>query len=243
MITTFSSNLKDSEMNSPRHIISCLFWVVAVFTVFVLWGESLPAKEPQENYDRWKDSIIEFKLQDEVNPPAQNGILFVGSSSIRLWDLKKSFPELELINRGFGGSQISDSIHYVDLLVLKHRPRLVVMYAGDNDISRKKTPERVARDFKKFADLIHAELPDTKLIYIAIKPSLSRWKLFEKMDAANQLIKQQCTASEKLTYLDIVTPMLNEEGNPKPELFIKDGLHLNARGYEVWSDLLRPYLK
>lgn len=191
---------------------------------------------------KWEPAIQKFEQQDEQNPPPKEGVLFVGSSSIRMWDLNESFPDKGYINRGFGGSQIADSIAYLDRLVLKHRPQMVLMYAGDNDIAAGKSPETVAKDFQTFQQKVHAELPETRIMYIAIKPSLKRWDMYPKMADANERIAKQCAANPLLTYLDIATPMLGKDGTPKPELFAKDGLHLNKTGYEVWTKVVTPHL-
>lgn len=191
---------------------------------------------------KWESAIQKFEQQDEQAPPAKGGILFVGSSSIRLWDLDESFPDKDYINRGFGGSQIADSIAYLDQLVLKHRPKVVLMYAGDNDIAAGKSAETVAKDFKTFQQKVHAELPGTRIMYIAIKPSLKRWDMYPKMADANDRIAKQCASHHLLTYLDIATPMIGDDGKPKPSLFAKDGLHLNKAGYQVWTQVVTPHL-
>jgi lysophospholipase L1-like esterase len=189
---------------------------------------------------RWEPAIQAFEKQDAENPPPKDGVLFVGSSSIRLWNLNGSFPGKGYINRG--GSQIADSIAFVDRLVLKHEPRIVIMYAGDNDIAAGKTPEVVAADFATFQKKVHAKLPKTRIMYVAIKPSLKRWNLYPQMAEANQKIAEQCAADDRLTYLDIATPMLGDDGNPKPDLFREDGLHLNKKGYEVWTKVVAKHL-
>ena len=191
---------------------------------------------------KWESAIQKFEQQDEQAPPAKGGILFVGSSSIRLWDLDESFPDKDYINRGFGGSQIADSIAYLDQLVLKHRPKVVLMYAGDNDIAAGKSAETVAKDFKTFQQKVHAELHETRIMYIAIKPSLKRWDMYPKMADANDRIAKQCASHPLLTYLDIATPMMGDDGKPKPSLFAKDGLHLNQAGYQVWTQVVTPHL-
>lgn len=191
---------------------------------------------------RWEPAIRAFEKQDAEHPPPKNGVLFVGSSSIRVWDLNESFPEKGYINRGFGGSQIADSIAFLDRLVINHEPRVVLMYAGDNDIAAGKTPEAVASDFETFQKKLHAKLPKTRIMYIAIKPSLKRWNLYPQMAEANRLIAEHCDSDERLTYLDIVTPMLGDDGKPIPDLFREDGLHLNRKGYEVWTGVVSKHL-
>src|SRR5688500_11038891 len=128
--------------------------------------------------DRWAANIDKFPQADTTNPPPRDAVVFIGSSSIVKWtSLEQDFPGVKVVNRGFGGSQLEDSVFYVDRIVIPYRPRTVVLYAGDNDLNSGKTPETVHADFKKFAKRIHAKLPATRIVYIAIKPSPSRWKI------------------------------------------------------------------
>lgn len=193
--------------------------------------------------NRFEQAIQKFEEKDRENPPAEGGILFVGSSSIRFWNLDKSFPELGAINRGFGGSHISDSIHFAERIVLKYKPRTIFLYAGDNDIDSGKSVEEVVGDFETFAGIVHKNLPETQLFFIAIKPSISRWKLVDKMSEANKQIEAYCEEHDYLGYIDIFQPMLGSDGKPDPSLFIGDGLHLNAKGYELWTSIIEPHLE
>ncbi len=195
--------------------------------------------------DHWAADMRAFAEQDRQSPFPQGGVVFVGSSSIRLWDLAKSFPQIEPapLNRGFGGSQLADSNRHLELLVLKHQPRVVVLYAGDNDISAGKSAQRVAEDFQEFQRRIVKALPETRVLYIAIKPSLARWRLAPEMQEANRLIRKACEADDRLTFVDVWTPLLGADGKPRPELFQEDGLHLNAEGYRVWSKLITGLLR
>jgi lysophospholipase L1-like esterase len=205
----------------------------------------LPIARAEEKADfaRWEKDVAAFEKQDRDSPPPRNAVLFVGSSSIRLWDLKKSFPEIEAINRGFGGSQLADAAHFAPRIVVKYEPRLVVLYAGDNDIAAGKSPEQVAADFRSFVEAVRKGLPKARVLFLSIKPSPRRWALREKVAKANALIEAQCKQGEGLLYIDVATPLLGEDGKPRPELFREDGLHLTARGYEVWTSLLKPHLK
>jgi lysophospholipase L1-like esterase len=217
-------------------------WAVAIAASMsaAARGEEQPSCKPE----MWKDAIAAFEQEDAKNPPPKGGIVFVGSSSIRGWDLKKSFPDLPVINRGFGGSQICDSTHYAEQLVVKHQPRVVVLYAGDNDISQGgKSAEQVHRDFREFVEKVHKLLPDGRIVFISIKPSIARWKVADKMREANKLIKADCEENDRLVFLDIWGPMLGEDGKPRKELLQDDNLHLNAAGYELWTKLLRPHLE
>jgi lysophospholipase L1-like esterase len=198
--------------------------------------------DDKPTFDKWEKEIAALEKRDQDAPPPKNAVLFVGSSSIRRWDVKKSFPDLDVINHGFGGSQIADSTHFAPRIVLKNEPRIVVFYAGDNDIKNGKTPEQVGEDFQAFAKLIHKELPKTKLIFISIKPSLARWDQFDKQKKANELIEAFCKKNDYLTYVDVVKPMLGDDGKPKKELFVTDGLHPSEKCYELWASLLKPLL-
>lgn len=200
-------------------------------------------REPECRPKRWTEAIQKFKQADNAKPPKPGGVVFVGSSSIRLWDLEKCFPKKQFINRGFGGSEICDSVHYFDTLVARHQPKIVVLYAGDNDVAGGKKSGQVVRDFRAFDAKLKESLPASRLIYIAIKPSLSRWNLSDEMNRANQLIASLCNKEPKrLTFLDIWKPMLGPDGKPRKELFQDDGLHLDDKGYELWTSLLQEQL-
>ncbi len=192
--------------------------------------------------NRYEQAIQKFEEQDRANPPTEGGVLFVGSSSIRFWNLDQSFPELGATNRGFGGSHIADSIHFADRIVLNYKPRTILLYAGDNDIAAGKSVDEVVSDFETFANIVHEALPDTRLMYIAIKPSISRWKLVDRMRAVNERIEDYTKQHDYLEYIDIFTPMLGADGKPREELFIGDGLHLNAKGYALWTSIIEPLL-
>jgi lysophospholipase L1-like esterase len=196
------------------------------------------------NPQRWAEAIAKFEAADKIEPPRQRGIVFVGSSSIRMWKLQKSFPDLPIVNRGFGGSEICDSLFFFDTLVAKHRPKVVVFYAGDNDIAAGKSAKQVLADFRSFVKLMKEKLPEARLVYIAIKPSIARWELAGEMVEANRRIAAACeTDKRRLGFVDVWGPMLSEDGKPRKELFLKDGLHLNEAGYRLWTKLVQKHLE
>jgi lysophospholipase L1-like esterase len=195
------------------------------------------------NPEVFQAEVDKLVASDESNPTEPGGVVFVGSSSIRMWDLKKSFPDKDYRNRGFGGSQICHSTHFFDVLVAKHKPRLVVFYAGDNDIAGGKSPQQVQKDFQAFATQFREKLPQAKLVYIAIKPSIARWKLADKMREANRIIESLCDKYGPFTFVDVWPVMLNEKGEPREDIFLEDGLHMNEKGYAEWVKLLTPHLK
>ena len=191
---------------------------------------------------QWSKEMAAFEQQDRAAPAKPGGIVFVGSSSIRLWDLGQAFPGMPILNRGFGGSQIVDSVNHAELLVLKHKPGIVVFYAGDNDIAAGKTPQAVAGDYKAFVSKVHATLPKTRIAFIAIKPSIQRWALVAKVREANALIRSYSAGDDLLGFIDVDGPMLGWDEKPRADLFVADGLHLSAKGYELWTRLVRPFL-
>jgi lysophospholipase L1-like esterase len=192
---------------------------------------------------KWEKTIAAFEEQDKKSPPAPGGIVFYGSSSIKLWDLKKSFPELAAINRGFGGSQMSDAAQFVARAVMPLKPRAIVLYEGDNDLASGKTPQQVAADFDAFLKIVRGELPETRVVVIGCKPSPSRWKLIDKQRELNRLLAERCAKDEHAKFLDIEKPMLGADGQPSAELFRADNLHLSDAGYELWTSLVQPLIK
>jgi len=179
----------------------------------------------------------------KANPHPKGALLFVGSSSIRMWELKSSFPKQKTINHGFGGSELEDSLYFADRIIIPHAPAMVLLYAGDNDINKGKTANRVVDDYKKFIAKIHATLPKTRIIFLPIKPSLSRWEKWPEMKKANLAIQDLSKKNPLLVYLDTATPMLGDDGKPMPDLFKKDGLHLNNKGYQIWNKVVKNLLK
>jgi lysophospholipase L1-like esterase len=186
--------------------------------------------------------LTAFQQEDSQTPYPPGGVVFVGSSSIRFWDLQASFPGRQYLNRGFGGSQLSDAIEYVELLILYHAPSIVVVYAGDNDIAFGKSPTRVADDFRTLVGQVHARLPSTRILFLAIKPSLARIEWLDPMQTANALIADASRANDRLHYVDIHTPMLDTTGHPRARFLASDGLHLSPEGYALWTRQLLPLL-
>jgi lysophospholipase L1-like esterase len=195
-----------------------------------------------DDADRWEEAMQTFEKADSANPPPKGGIVFFGSSSFRRWDLEKSFPGMGLINRGFGGSQMSDAIRYLDRAVLPLEPRTIFVYEGDNDVGSGKTPEIVEADYRTFVEKARAALPEVKIVFVAIKPSIRRWELIDKAREANAKVKAITETDDRLEYIDVDTPLLDSNGQPRADLFVEDDLHLNDAGYEIWTELIRPYL-
>ncbi len=199
------------------------------------------AQPPRNNV--WEGAIARFEQADAEQPPPPGGIVFVGSSSIRLWNLERSFPGQHLLNRGFGGSHLADSVTFAPRIVVKYRPRLVLLYAGDNDLAAGKTPESIHADFCQFVGVVHTQLPETRIVYLSIKPSPARAKLRKQQDQTNRFIADEVARDSRLIFLDLATPLLGADGQPRRELYLDDGLHLSEAGYALWSERVRPLLE
>jgi lysophospholipase L1-like esterase len=219
----------------------------AVFVVLAVLCASSVAAQPASSrvegaVDRWEKDIAAFEAADTISPPQKGGIVFVGSSTIRRWDTASYFPDLKIINRGFGGSELVDAVRYVDRIVTPYEPRLVVVYSGDNDISAGQTSESIAVQFERFTRAVHAKLPQTRILLIAVKASLLRWTQIDRMRMANTIMRAYCERDDRLAFIDFDTMMLGWDEKPRRELFVEDGLHLSPQGYQLWSTVLRPWL-
>ena len=207
--------------------------VLATFLLLILPTALRAADAPFEK------EIAAFEQADKKSTPPKNAILFVGSSTIRMWTtLSEDFPKLQVINRGFGGSQIADSVRYADRIIIPYHPRRVVLYAGDNDLNAGKSPQQVLKDFSELVEKIHSALPDVPVDFISIKPSLAREKLMPQMAEANKLVEEYAKSHKNVGYINIVPVMLDGEGKPRKELFRPDGLHMNREGYKLWAPII-----
>ncbi|MBC7369058.1 MAG: hypothetical protein H7343_19990 [Undibacterium sp.] len=194
--------------------------------------------------EKWTAAIDAYGKADAVKPPARDAVVFVGSSSILKWtSLAADFPFTTVLNRGFGGPELSDSVFYADRIVTPYAPRMVVVYAGENDLHAGKTAEALLVDFQAFCGKIHPALPKTRILFLAMKESPSRAKIREKVLLANKLIAADCAKDPRRTFVDVATPMLDSTGKTRPELFIADQLHMNPSGYAIWTEVLAPHLK
>lgn len=191
----------------------------------------------------WEKAMEKFAQADLKNMPPEEAVVFTGSSSIRGWrTLDEDFPELKTINRGFGGSRIGDATYYFEQVIGKYKPEKVVLYSGDNDVASGKNADMVFDRFKEFARKMKAELPDTELYFLSIKPSLARWSMYDEMKEANKKIKRYAYWHKNVIFVDVSSPMIGEDGKPRPELYIGDGLHMTREGYNLWTKVLRPYI-
>ncbi len=209
---------------------------------------TLPAeKTPTVLAVRWDDiraweEFSEFDKQDKTQFPAEDGILFVGSSTIVGWDLDKYFPGLNVTNRGFGGSQFVDAIHFADRVIVQYKPKTIVIYSGDNDMAEGQSPRHIQANVETLLRKIQFHLPNARIFVLSIKPSFARWNIWPQMKEANVLIEQTAKSHPNVTYVDIASAILGPDGQPRKEYYGEDGLHLNPQGYEAISAVIRPLL-
>ena len=199
---------------------------------------------PLNATNRYAKEMLAFEAKDAANPPPKNPIVFTGSSSFRLWtNVTSDFPGLGVVNTGFGGSQLSDVREHFERVILKYRPRQVLLYCGGNDLNAKKSVAQVVGDLKAVVERIHRELPKTQVTYVSIALNPARWSQRDLILAANAEIKKFMSADPRRRYVDITQVMLGADGTPKPDIFVADKLHMNRKGYELWIPVLRPHLR
>jgi len=200
--------------------------------------------EATHDFARWEKEISAYEQMDRTNPPPKGGLLFVGSSTIRLWKtLAQDLPGQNVINRGFGGSEIVDATHFAGRLIYPHQPRMVLLRAGGNDLFAGKSPEQVFADFKEFVAAVQAKLPDAEIVFISLSPSIARWQQAGKEKALNAMVEEYTRHGPRLKYLEAYELPLGPDGKPRPELFAPDKLHFNAEGYRLLAQRVRAFLK
>lgn len=227
---------------------TALLWAALVILVACASPGARPGLDPNAGLDPvsspdWAIDMARFAAEDAAQPPPDRPIVFTGSSSVRMWDtLARDFPEVPVLNRGFGGSQVRDAVWYADEVALRYRPRQIVLYAGDNDTNEGRSPAQVLADTRAFVARVHAALPGTPIALLGIKPSPSRVHLLPVQRATNDALRAWAASQRNVAYIDVFTPMLDAEGLPRDSLFIDDRLHMNAEGYALWREIIGPYL-
>lgn len=217
---------------------------IKIIIAFLFAVQTATAQQPAFYAD-----IQAFKKQDSLNPPPQNAVLFVGSSSFTKWtDVQIYFPESKIINRGFGGSTLLDVIRYEKDIIFPYKPSQIVIYCGENDLANDSTvtSKTVAKRFKTLFHDIRKKFPHVTIIFISLKPSPSRWHLRKKMQDVNRRIDHFLVVrrpSPPPIFIDVWSSMLGTDGKPMPDIFIQDNLHMNAKGYAIWQKIIAPYLK
>jgi lysophospholipase L1-like esterase len=218
-------------------LLFVVFLISCAISSYVFWSMSKASF--------WTRAIRRFEESDRVQPPNPGVIVFTGSSSINFWEtLAEDMAPLNVINRGFGGSQMAHVTHYATKIVLPYSPSAVVVYAGENDLSWpwSKKPETILRDFQAFVNVVHGQLPNTWIYFVSVKPTPLRWKQLERQRRTNQLVEEFCGTKSNVRFLDVSTAMLDSRGKPRRDLFKWDGLHPSAECYALWTSIIRPVL-
>jgi len=219
-----------------------IIWSLVVLLA-ITFGRVASCAETNHNFARWEREISTFERKDSTNPPPKDALLFIGSSTIRLWKtLDQDFPGQRMINRGFGGSEIVDSTYFAGRVVFPCAPRMIFLRAGGNDLWAGKSPEQVFADFKEFVAAIHAKLPETEIVFIGLSPSIARWKQADKEKALNTMVEEYVRRTPRLKFIDIYAMVLGPDGQPRPELFVADKLHFSAEGYKLLAERVRPFV-
>jgi lysophospholipase L1-like esterase len=200
--------------------------------------------ETNHNFGKWEKEISAYEASDKTNHPPKGALLFIGSSTVRLWkSLPQDFPNAKVINRGFGGSQIVDSTHFAERVIFPYKPSKVFLRAGGNDLWAGKSAEEVFGDFKEFVAKVHGKLPKTEIVFVSLSPSIARWKQADKEKAVNAMVEEFVKQNRGLKYIDTYPLPLGSDGQPRAELFLPDKLHFNADGYKLLAECVRPFVK
>jgi lysophospholipase L1-like esterase len=212
--------------------------ILLAFCTLLTSAPLLHAQNPAR-FQKEVDSIV--AANESVN--RDNLILFTGSSSIRLWkNLSASFPDHNVLNMGFGGSEMADLLYYTDKLIIPFKPKQIFIYEGDNDLSFGRSPERIIASADSVLSRIRQHLPHSEVIFISPKPSLKRWALKDRYENYIKQLKRWASKKRNVRFADVWTPMLDNDGVVMQDIFITDGLHLNDKGYSIWTSALKKYI-
>lgn len=213
-------------------------WIAAALAI------SLIAPPKPGKHEQWDAEIAKLETKAAKRQDLVGGVVFTGSSSIKNWKtLTKDFNGIPVINMGFGGSELADAVYYIDRLVLQYKPRVVVVYSGENDINAGVPVRRVLEDLKQFIALVHKDDPATRIIVVSLKPSPVREKHLGKVRDYNRLASDYIKGIRNVEFADIFTPMLTSDGKFRDELYVSDRLHMTPAGYAIWTDILLPMVR
>jgi len=230
---------KNKEIRMNFRIVRHLFWN-STFFILLVSSLNIVAQDPL----RFEDDINRLLAQDNEVDRSNDLIVFTGSSSVRFWlTLQNSFPNYNIINRGFGGSHMSDLLFYCDKLILQYQPKKVFIYEGDNDISAGEERTEILKEAQQLVDKIKANSPHTVIYFIGAKPSVERWNLKSKYEQFNYALSLWALLEDGVTFIDIWSPMVTADDTISPDLFVEDMLHMNAKGYEIWKKVIQPFIE
>lgn len=213
------------------------------FPVILLCLLAVALYAQDEGPERWEETIRKYEQADRANPPAPGAALFTGSSSIAMWkDIASYFPKHRVLGRGFGGSNFTDLLYYVDRVIVPYKPSIIFIYEGDNDIAQGDEPEKIIGNARKLRELIRAKLGNTPVVFISPKPSIARWHLKAKYESVNSALRKFAESEPDTEFADVWTPAIGKDGKVLNDIFLEDDLHMNAKGYRIWQKVLSEYL-
>lgn len=234
--------MRASTFHASHATLAALVLILGLLAGCASRGGVPAGLDPVSSPD-WTIDMARFAAEDAATPPPPRPVVFTGSSSVRMWEtLASDFPDVAVLNRGFGGSQVRDAVWYADEVALRYRPRQIVLYAGDNDVFEGRSPAQVLADTEAFVQRVRALRPGTPIALLGIKPSPSRVQLLGVQREANEALRTWAARQRNIAYIDVFNPMLDADGKPREELFIADRLHMNAAGYALWREIVGPYL-
>jgi lysophospholipase L1-like esterase len=192
---------------------------------------------------KWGESIAKYERQDSISMPEPGGILLLGSSSFTIWkDVGDNFPGKNIVNRGFGGSQMSDVLYFKERLILPYQPVQLILYEGENDIANGKMPDTIFSELVQLVNWTKTHFPEIKISILSMKPSPRRWEFRETMLEMNKKLNKYAEETENIDFINIWDPLLGSNGKPVKDNYLEDLLHLNANGYKIWQKAISPFL-
>ena len=213
--------------------------VMLLVTAFIA-GTTSVKTTPEDN--SFEEDILTFEATDRNSPPPEGAILFVGDSTFTRWAIEEDLPGYKVINRGFGGSKMSDLLEFTDQIVLPYKPRLIVVQEGGNDLHAGRTPEQLLADIKAFVEKVHQALPNVAIAIGSLNANPARWSEADVRKSANQIIKDYVSSQRNVSFVNFFEPFLGDDGKPQEELFVEDGGHPSALGYKLRAKIMRPIL-
>jgi lysophospholipase L1-like esterase len=216
---------------------------LVLLVVLLLASLSSTAQQPAPKQIRFADQIEAYLKADQIKPPPQNAILFVGSSIFRLWkNLPEQMAPLPVFNRAFGGSQTHEILAYMDKIVLPYKPKMIVYYCGSNDINANVPPQSIAGNFKEFVARVQQQLPKTRIFYVTINRAPQKMDKWSQVDEANALIKTYCAKNKRLGFIDVNPALFDASGKPRMDLYLPDQLHFKEPAYTDFTAIIKPVL-
>jgi lysophospholipase L1-like esterase len=221
--------------------VRCCAMVLLLLTAL---GALDAAAQQQADPTRFEDDILRFEAADAAQPPPAGAIVLTGSSSIARWNdqAEAALAPLTVIPRGFGGSTMSDLLYYLDRVALAYQPRAILIYEGDNDTAMDVPNATILNQLRQLIERVHTELPATRIYVLGVKPSILRENIWPVARELNESYRELADSEPLVYYVDVATPLLDDAGRTRPDIYVGDNLHLNDRGNLIWGAAIRAAL-